>query len=308
MPPNTSTRPWYQYSIRTLLLVVVVWSVLCSWLAVWGRRAQRQREAVQAIEESGGIVRKDWAIDTLGEPVAVPAPRRGEWFTSLFPDGYFSTVTIASINDESQLEHLSSLPDLVRIDVTCSLDEAHVRGLCGSSRLRELNLFGARLPNSQLRDFAQLQELRGLRLRSTNIADGGLVPIAGLKKLERLDLATTPITDAGLKHLACLTTLTELDLSNTDITDAGVEDISRLMHIERLLIGGTRVTDAGVQHLTVLTQLRYLSLELDEITDTSVEHLSKLHQLEWLIIGRTSISDHGVSMLRTALPKCTIER
>ena len=42
-------RRWFQYSLRTLLIVVTLFAVLCSWFAVKMQQAKRQREAVVAL-------------------------------------------------------------------------------------------------------------------------------------------------------------------------------------------------------------------------------------------------------------------
>ena len=52
--PSKPRRRWFQYSLRTLLVLV---TVLCVWLGVTVNRARKQREAVAAIQELGGTVR-----------------------------------------------------------------------------------------------------------------------------------------------------------------------------------------------------------------------------------------------------------
>jgi hypothetical protein len=49
-------RRWYQYSLRTLLLLMLLVSVGMSAVATRMRTARRQRDAVAAIQESGGSV------------------------------------------------------------------------------------------------------------------------------------------------------------------------------------------------------------------------------------------------------------
>ena len=57
MTMNDSPKPkrrWYQYSLRTLLLFMVLCAIACSWFAVKMQRVKRQQEAVEAIREAGG--------------------------------------------------------------------------------------------------------------------------------------------------------------------------------------------------------------------------------------------------------------
>jgi heme/copper-type cytochrome/quinol oxidase subunit 2 len=45
---------WYQYSLRSLLVLVTLCSLPCSWLGIKVQQAKRQQGAVRAIEELGG--------------------------------------------------------------------------------------------------------------------------------------------------------------------------------------------------------------------------------------------------------------
>ena len=54
-------RPWFQYSLRTLLLVVTLGAVLCSWLAVKMKEAEEQRIArLQSLVAAARIAQRDW--------------------------------------------------------------------------------------------------------------------------------------------------------------------------------------------------------------------------------------------------------
>ena len=58
-----SKRRWHQYSLRTLLILVTLFAVACSWFAVKMQQARRQREAVEYIRNKFGTsiirLRKD---------------------------------------------------------------------------------------------------------------------------------------------------------------------------------------------------------------------------------------------------------
>ena len=69
--PTTSNprRRWFQYSLRTLFVLV---TVLCVWLAVTVERVRKQREAVEAIEALGGQVYYEYQSSGGQEP---PGPK-----------------------------------------------------------------------------------------------------------------------------------------------------------------------------------------------------------------------------------------
>ena len=53
----------FQFSLRSLLLLVVVVAIPCSWLATEMEAARKQREAVEEIEKTGGRVVYDYQLD-----------------------------------------------------------------------------------------------------------------------------------------------------------------------------------------------------------------------------------------------------
>jgi hypothetical protein len=57
-----------QYRLRTLLVVVTLLAVPCSWLGVEMRAVKRQREAVAAIEKLNGRVVYDWEFANAQPP------------------------------------------------------------------------------------------------------------------------------------------------------------------------------------------------------------------------------------------------
>ena len=71
MTNDHPNRRWFQFRLRTLLIVVLVLSLPLSWFAVRMERARRQRAAVEAVSELGAIVYYDWEIDYSlpGDPI-----------------------------------------------------------------------------------------------------------------------------------------------------------------------------------------------------------------------------------------------
>jgi hypothetical protein len=81
-------RRWYQFSQRTLLVLVLLVSIGLSWLGIKMNQARRQREVVKAILEAGGAVYYDYEYKQSGNPEP-PAPA---WLRKLFGDDLFRDV------------------------------------------------------------------------------------------------------------------------------------------------------------------------------------------------------------------------
>ncbi len=60
--PPKSKRPWFRFSLRSLLVFVAVLAVPLSWFGGRMRQASQQREAVNAIQTAAGFesIKYDW--------------------------------------------------------------------------------------------------------------------------------------------------------------------------------------------------------------------------------------------------------
>jgi len=217
-------RRRFQFSLRTLLLAVLVVSLPCSWFAVRMERAKRQREAVDAIEKAWCDITYDDRLSNSAEP---PVP---QWARSLLGDDFFFDV----------------------VQVRCiggnfSDDEAgHLEAL---TNVTFLELGGTQITDAGLEHLEGLASLDHLTLYSTSVTDTGLEHLEGLASLVTLHLARTRVTETGLEHLEGLTNLTDLNISYTPVTDAGLEHLKGLAKLEKLNLTDTQVTPEGVKNI-----------------------------------------------------------
>lgn len=187
-------RRWFQFSLRTLLIIVTILAVgPGGWLIYEQNQARRQKESAAQLRKVGA------------EVYATP---RWLW-TLLEPD---SPGTVVGVGlryrkfSDVDLIPLSSLAELIWLD----LNDTPV----GDNGLVHL---------------AGLRRLKRLRLDETQVTDAGLCHLSGLKELEQLNLYKTQISDAGLANLAVLTNLEELNLQRTQVTDEGVANLQKAL-------------------------------------------------------------------------------
>ena len=113
MKPN---RRWFQYSLRSFLVLV---TALAVWLGVVVNRAREQREAVKAIEALGGVVLYDWMLVEGSQelelrPFDKQRPSGPEQLRSLLGNDFFQHVECGQLprNDEDALK---SIPEFQRL-------------------------------------------------------------------------------------------------------------------------------------------------------------------------------------------------
>jgi len=250
-PPTLKPRRrWLQFSLRTTLVLTLVFGAGFGWLGMTARQASKQREALGAIQKLGGSY--NYYVSREGSSLNPP-----KWMRKLFGDDFLndvqavaltgSKVTDAELADLRELEQLQGL-DLESCTSITDAGLEHVRRL---TRLQVLFLDGTQVTDAgltYLQDLKQLEELslgqvsdvgivqlkevrqlRVLHLNGTQISDGGLIPLRDLPNLETLDLGQTRITDAGLEHLRGLTRLKDLWLYGAPVTESGVREVKQAL-------------------------------------------------------------------------------
>jgi hypothetical protein len=159
----TPKRRWAQFSLATMFVVV---TALCVWLAVVVNRAQRQRDAVAAIEALGGWV---------GYAENPPGRRFLAWLPRDYTDDVVSVVLPESpttFNDRD-LIHLRPLPHLQRLQLNDQVTDAGLRELMGLTGLQILVLAGTPVTDGGLRQIRRFTDLEHLYFAGTNISDAG---------------------------------------------------------------------------------------------------------------------------------------
>ena len=240
----------FQYHTRTILLLVVVVAVPCSWLAVEIKQAREERialEAIRTIVNPRGITEDlqndavsfyeeyDWQLDGQGDSLpGARAPEPG-WLRALLGQDVFSRVAGLSVFHsnfgDSSMEHIARF---------------------GS--LQKLNLVTSGVTDTGLARLKGLTGLRALFLTCTKVTDAGLENVEGMAKLRVLDLSSTEVTDAGLKHLKDLTQLQVLSLAETKIRGTGLINLNRLTRLQRLNLRDTEIHGDGLENVRRLQQ------------------------------------------------------
>jgi hypothetical protein len=169
-------RRWFQFSLRALLVFVLLVSIGMSWLAVRIERKRSQWLAVAAIQKLGGGVLCDrWLDDEPGQVTDVRI-----WRSHTV--ALFSNVTIVECEDtgltDGDVTYLRALPDVVLLDLQTP-----------------------RITDSGLEYFSDWPRLRILLLDGTTITDEGLAHLKVLTSLEYLTLRNTRVSAEGVEKL-----------------------------------------------------------------------------------------------------------
>lgn len=197
---------WYQFSLRTLLVVM---TVLCigpgGYVALEQGKAREKQGAVAAMEELGGYVFYD-----------ENAPARSGLTRLLLGDDSFGNVNGVDFNPLKTENH--------------QITDADLKHLKSFPRLNHLVLKNCRqVTDAGLAELSGHANLQYLYLNDTPITDAGLVHLARLSSLEELSLAHTQVTGPGLIQLSGLTKLQFLYLYSNRIPPDRVNELQKAL-------------------------------------------------------------------------------
>ena len=205
-------RRWFQFSLRTLLVLVTIGCIAGGW---WINRAFQQRTAVRRFYELTAN-RPDSHGDSL---VTMGYRHQGK-------DQYYKPIIPKSLH--------------------------WLRDMIGEECFGEVTgvqILDTPATNDDLKHLAVLPNVERLWLARTKVTDEGMPLVTVCPKLKFIGLDELPITDAGIAHLVALQDLESLSLSGTKLTDAGLEHLARLPRLKELWLRNTAITDAGYQKL-----------------------------------------------------------
>jgi hypothetical protein len=159
-PPKRNRR-WFQFSLRTLLLVAVPVSAGMNWLVGIKRNADEQKATVEAIVKDYGNVWYDYQIGAGGEVLStteVPGPA---WTRTLCGNDAVAMIAAVRVGDPSR----------------------------GGPRTKVTPIL--------LEQLARFHNLRCLDLGGADITDDGLLRLSGLQHLRFVSVVGTQVTTAG---------------------------------------------------------------------------------------------------------------
>lgn len=195
---------WFQFSLRTLLIAILVLSLPLSWFAVKMERAGRQKELTERIEQLWGFVIFDW------EESGAPTPPYPAWLRGFLGDHFFCNVSgVIFVDRDFGDEEAACLKEL--------------------RNLKRLELHYTGITDAGFEHIEGLAKLEVLRLKGTKISDAGLEHVKGLTNLVHLELVYTENTDAGLDHLKGLSRLKYLWICQVNVTSAGVKKLQEAL-------------------------------------------------------------------------------
>ena len=146
---------WFQFSLRALLVFVLLVSIGMSWLGVKMDQARKRREAVEAIERAGGGVTYDYQSGNRSAEPPVP-----KWARATFGDDFFFDVIAVWANEadfgDDEAVYLKRLTNLSILDLSgTQVTDAGLEHLKGLTNLWQLYLSGTQVTTKGVESLRQ---------------------------------------------------------------------------------------------------------------------------------------------------------
>jgi Leucine-rich repeat (LRR) protein len=238
---HKSKLRWFQFSMRTMIVLMLLVCCGLGWLGSLIHRAREQEDVVNMIRQINGSVQ-------FAEPSFL---ERNSVLRTVVGERELAPVRGVMLGLGTTDDHLLQLKKLRKLQ-WLKLNETFVHDLSplkSFRRLRALDLYKTQL--SDLSPLAELSRLEVLELESTPVSD--LSPLAGLKGLTTIDLTGTRVSD--LSPLSGLSGLTVVYLRGAPVSD--LSPLAGLHCLTWLDLRGTQVTDLSpLAELTNLHEIR----------------------------------------------------
>lgn len=195
--PPRPRRRWFQFSLRSLLLIM---TVLAVWLGMQMDRVRKRQQALEMVLGHSGSVSNSAALDSHEK--RYDANTAEVEYQLARTKGRSAKGTAVSAGEVDRLR-------VQRLWAQGIFDEGHRPFWC---------------PRWALPD-ETFVKVTHISLIDRSIDDDDVKSLQVFAELEYLDLRGTRITDLGLRRLACLKNLRHLDLTNTNVTGEGVRKL-----------------------------------------------------------------------------------
>src|SRR5262245_46538428 len=108
-------RRWFQFSLRTLLTVMLVAGCGLGWVGMKVQQGRRQKAAADTMREAGAYVLYDWEIEARQNGIENATPYGPAWLRTLLGDDFFVSVQRVELGGDftdAQLQPLQEFTNL----------------------------------------------------------------------------------------------------------------------------------------------------------------------------------------------------
>ncbi len=204
---NLPTVKRFRFGTRALLVAV---TLVALWLAFTIHSVRTTRDAVAAIQSTGGTVLYEYHESGPRSWSTSGTPSGPGWARDLLGTEFFDRVVYIG---------LFNTPN----------NDDWIEGFNRLNHVKTLLLSGPHVTDETLNKMDGSDSLLELHLTNSAVTDEGLRALSKFPKLRWLIANNTSITDEGMTHLSVLPDLQEVNVRNTNVSKEGADDLRALL-------------------------------------------------------------------------------
>ena len=315
-------RPkWYQFSLKSLTIFMIVCSVLFGGFTWRLQRAKKQAKAVATIRAQGGAVSYDFALekdehglfDVKKGVAASPIP---SLLRKLLGEDFFHEVygvhhagnppatqqeLDTAWNAIGTFPHLKSLQIAGRGAVKGGTSHSPgIQNLAKTPELQQLLIDYGKTEAQDLKVIGGLSHLQELKGWGVDFDDAALESMANLQQLRVLEIRAPKASKRGAVAISKLQNLEELQLHSCSFGDAEAIPLASLSKLKRLTLANSQIGDRGLESIAKLQALEWIDLPDAPVRDQGMDSLCQLPKLYYVNLIRTGITNVGLRKLGKA--------
>jgi hypothetical protein len=297
---NDRFRKSLRFSLRTLMVFVLIFAVFLGWRV---NKARQQRRAVAAVQEYGGWVHFDYEF-VKGKLTPGQEPWAPQWLRRMLGDEYFREVSYVSLVYDSQGGKRVEIANFKPCDLL-------LEQLASQTGLKQLLMRRTQATDEGLKYVGKMHALEELYIwDATSITDAGVAHLAGLKNLKNIHMDSSKMTDASLVLLSGLPRIEKMSLQLNTFTDRGFLRLKGQDNLTELWTGhgNFQVTDAGLARFREFKKLELIDLQKSKVTARGLEQLKGMKSLKRVLLGSTGIADSELEPFRQAMPNVKVSK
>jgi len=326
--PAQKRRRWFQFRLRSLLILVAVTAVALAAFRIWVEPYRRQQAAISVIKDLGGTFKTEASDVWL---------RR--WFGAERIFGYeLQDLVVVDLADceepHAYLNHIRRLPALRTLVVgRDSFTDEHLDSLRELISLKWLVLDYTSVTNDGIAELMQalphlqvhLSERRARRFFSTE--DVVISPIDeqlaadvdqehflvakyafawGPYLFEPGSATARGESEKLIRYAAHLRHLDSLMLTHLSLSEHALSPLVGSETLRQLSIHASKLDGDAIASFRSLKGLTDLDLRACDLAESGVHHLSELKSLKRLSLEMTGVSAEMIQQLCRSLPRTTI--
>lgn len=311
---STKQRPkrrrWLTFSIRGLMVLVLIAAIGMGWIASMRTQHQREKAIANQIEALDGTVQ--WNSRSVSsrmlDPFSPEPTQYEQWRAWLLGDDVDSRINRVIFEKAcpaelfAELHNLEALTELMIVNG--SVSDASCEAISNLASLTDISLVDTEISAKQLEKISSLPNVNHIYITHASVTKENVKLLAKFPNLTTLSICSSQIPAEGLACLRVAKNLSSLTLEadyNRSSSTAELSGLASLTQLEHLQIGEFPISDKDLEAIGAIRSLQALQITAEiallNVTPKGLSHLASAGKLTRLDFPSAPFDDDTLRSL-----------